>query len=70
MKQKQKTILDQSETIECKDCGEEFELNQAEKEWYAQMDYQTPRRCKSCRQKKKERNQKYNNDQTCAGTDC
>lgn len=69
MKQKKKTVMDQE--IKCCDCGEIFEMSVGEIQWFHEMNYDLPRRCKGCRLKKKRRNESYyNNDQTCAGVDC
>lgn len=39
----------------CKDCGRGFELTIGEIDFYKQMGFNIPRRCKSCR----DRNKKY-----------
>ena len=37
----------------CKDCGKEYELEEAEMEWYKTKGFDLPKRCKSCRALKK-----------------
>jgi hypothetical protein len=40
-------------TIRCSDCGEDFIFSEGEQEFYAQKDFTPPKRCKSCRDKRK-----------------
>lgn len=37
----------------CKDCGKEFEITKSEEEFYKSKGLELPKRCKSCREKKK-----------------
>lgn len=46
-------MADSHSTYVCKDCGAEFELTASEKTWYAQQGFELPRRCKTCRDKRK-----------------
>ena len=39
--------------IKCQDCGEEFILNEGEQEFYNKKGLVEPKRCKSCREKRK-----------------
>lgn len=43
-----------TKTIVCKDCGKEFELTDAEQEWFKIKGFEFPKRCKECRQSKKQ----------------
>lgn len=38
----------------CEDCGQEFVFSEGEQEFYAARGFQPPKRCKPCRQKRKE----------------
>lgn len=38
----------------CVDCEKDFEITDGEKEWYKMKNYDLPKRCKPCRQLKKE----------------
>lgn len=40
-------------TLECEDCGEEFTFSGDEQLFYYERGFQTPKRCKSCRQRRK-----------------
>lgn len=40
-----------------KDCGKEFAITQNEQEFYAGKNFELPKRCKPCREKKKARQQ-------------
>lgn len=42
--------------IKCKDCGETFDVYEKEQAWYKERGFEIPKRCKKCREKKKERN--------------
>ncbi len=54
MKAKNKTILDtQDEKIKCKECGNEFIFSVAEQQYFENLDFEKPKRCKECRQKRK-----------------
>lgn len=37
----------------CKDCGENFTFSTREQEFYKEKGFPDPKRCKSCRQKRK-----------------
>lgn len=41
-------------TLVCEDCGNEWTFNSDEQEFFNDRGYQTPKRCKPCRQKRKE----------------
>lgn len=43
--------------IKCKDCGEEFEIEQSEAQWYRERGWELPVRCKACRVEAKIRRQ-------------
>ena len=40
--------------IVCMDCGEVFEFTVSEQEFYAKNGFQEPKRCKKCRQARKD----------------
>ncbi|MGN1119517.1 MAG: CFI-box-CTERM domain-containing protein, partial [Oscillospiraceae bacterium] len=40
-------------TMICVDCGEKFEITNSEREFYSEKGFESPKRCKSCRDKKK-----------------
>lgn len=40
--------------LSCKDCGEYIFINEKEAKWYKDHGYDIPKRCKDCRQKRKE----------------
>ena len=40
----------------CKDCGNFFEITDKEQSWYREMNFTLPKRCKSCRDARKEEN--------------
>jgi len=52
----------------CKDCGEKFELTLRDLEYFEMKGYKLPKRCKSCRQKKKQRMELVS-ENCCAGVD-
>lgn len=41
-------------TIVCEDCGEEFVFSAEEQEFYESKGFVDPKRCKPCRQRRKE----------------
>lgn len=41
--------------INCCDCKEDFEFSAGEQKFFAEREFQTPKRCKSCKQKKRMR---------------
>lgn len=41
--------------IKCQDCGEEFIFNEAEQKFYEEKGFAQPKRCRLCRQKRKEK---------------
>lgn len=43
-------------TIVCKDCGKEFVLTEGEQEFYRSHNFTEPKRCKECRQARKQNN--------------
>lgn len=45
--------------IICKDCGKEFDFTIGEQEFYDQMGFDKPIRCKECRDKKKQEREKF-----------
>ena len=44
-----------SEYIKCVDCQEEFEHTERDQEFYLEREFTPPKRCRSCRNKKKAR---------------
>lgn len=42
--------------VYCSDCGQFFSLNKSEMEWYQDRDFALPKRCFSCRDKRKNQN--------------
>lgn len=40
-------------TLECIDCGEEFIFTAGEQEFFEEKGFDDPKRCKSCRDKRK-----------------
>jgi len=45
------------QTIECKECGDDFIFSEGEQQFYADKQFTTPRRCKTCRDKAKKARQ-------------
>lgn len=43
-------------TIQCQDCGQDFIFTIGEQEFYAQNQFNEPKRCKECRDARKNRN--------------
>ena len=43
----------------CKDCGKEFEFTENDQRFYAEKGFEPPKRCKECRQKRKEIRDNY-----------
>lgn len=41
------------ETIKCVDCGADFQFSQKDAAFYAEQQFQKPKRCHDCRKKKK-----------------
>lgn len=41
-------------TITCKDCQQDFTLTESEQQFFEQMGYQEPKRCKPCRVQRKQ----------------
>jgi CxxC-x17-CxxC domain-containing protein len=41
-------------SLVCEDCGEEFIFSAEEQEFYMSRGFQTPKRCKPCRSRRKE----------------
>ena len=44
-----------SQTIQCKDCQQNFEFTEKEQKFYQKKGFVTPKRCKACRKIKKAR---------------
>lgn len=40
-------------TLTCKDCHEQFVFEEGEQRWFAEREFQQPKRCPSCRAAKK-----------------
>ena len=40
--------------IVCQDCGKEFEFTVREQEFYQEKGFSEPKRCKECREKRKQ----------------
>ncbi|MFQ5604200.1 MAG: zinc-ribbon domain containing protein [bacterium] len=40
-------------TLTCEDCGNQFTFSEDEQQFYNQRGFQEPKRCKSCRDKRK-----------------
>lgn len=45
-------------TLTCQDCGKEFIFTEEEQNYYAEREFQDPKRCKPCRMARKRRNPK------------
>lgn len=43
------------QVIVCTDCKSEFIFNEGEQKFYAARDFEQPKRCKECREKRKQR---------------
>jgi hypothetical protein len=43
-------------TLKCveKDCGQEFTFSESEQKFYAEKQLQQPKRCKACRERRKQ----------------
>ena len=48
----------QDKTITCRDCGKEFTFTAGEQEFYAERNMSEPKRCKACRDAKKDSNRR------------
>jgi DNA replicative helicase MCM subunit Mcm2 (Cdc46/Mcm family) len=44
--------------IKCRDCGTEFSVDEKEQKWFESKGLQMPKRCKACRDKRKQNNKK------------
>ena len=53
-KSTQKELKMADKTLTCSDCGKSFSFTQEEQEYFNQRGYSDPKRCKECRQAKKE----------------
>ncbi len=42
-------------TIKCQDCGEEFNFSEKEQKFYEEKGFLEPKRCRFCRQAKKDK---------------
>ena len=49
-----KGVTMEEKIIVCKDCGKEFVFTVGEQEFYKQHGFSEPKRCRDCRQKRKE----------------
>ena len=50
-------MLDVNDTLaSCADCGMSFVIKQGEKDWFLERGFMLPKRCKSCREKRKAQN--------------
>jgi len=47
--------MNQSEYLDCIDCGTQFEFSGADQEFYTGRGFEKAKRCKECRIKKKQR---------------
>jgi len=45
--------IKQDKILICNDCGQEFTFEVGEQEWFAAKKFETPKRCKACRDKRK-----------------
>ena len=45
--------MDQDIRIKCKDCGQDFMFTASEQKFYQEKGFIPPKRCKSCRDKRK-----------------
>lgn len=41
--------------IKCQDCGEEFNFSERDQKFYEEKGFQPPKRCKTCRNIRKEK---------------
>ena len=41
--------------IKCKECGNTFEIDQTEKEWYESKGWELPKRCYKCRKVRRDK---------------
>lgn len=46
-------MSDNDQTIHCKDCKTDFVFTESEQKFYADKGFQTPKRCKPCRDLRK-----------------
>ena len=44
----------ETKTIVCQDCGKKFEFSEREQEFYKEKGFSEPKRCKDCREKRKQ----------------
>jgi CxxC-x17-CxxC domain-containing protein len=51
-------------TLVCEDCGEEFIFSAEEQEFYMSKGFQTPKRCKPCRAKRKDQRRGFGERRT------
>lgn len=47
--------------IKCQDCGEEFNFSEKDQRFYEEKGFKSPKRCKTCRNIKKDRFLSKNN---------
>lgn len=41
--------------VKCRDCGKVFVIAEKEQEWYNERNWELPKRCLRCRQKRKQK---------------
>ena len=52
----------EDKTVKCCDCGEEFTFTAGEQEFFSERGYSIPKRCKPCRDAKKNQSSKPRRD--------
>lgn len=40
-------------TVECKECGNTFEITKEEQDWYKEKGFELPKRCRNCRKERR-----------------
>ena len=51
----------ESKKIVCQDCGKEFDFSVRDQEFYQENGWTEPKRCKDCREKRKQEREARNN---------
>lgn len=51
----------ENKMLKCKDCGKEFVFTARDQEFFASKQFSEPKRCKPCRQIKKQGSLRYDN---------
>lgn len=46
-------------TLTCSDCGEDFIFTAGEQDFFEEKGFDTPKRCKDCRQRKKAEKRRF-----------